>query len=75
MSKKVTSEKYKKTLSHKLETWFYGTEDPYVNRVEMKPQQEVVECEEVIKQREEEKKNLLPKQTARSYASAKSSAL
>ena len=61
MSKKVTNENYKKTLSHKLETWFYGTEDPYVNKVEMQPQKEVVESEEVIEKREAEKKNLLQK--------------
>ena len=59
MSKKVTSEKYKKTLSHKLETWFYGTEDVYVNRVEMKPQQPVVESEETIQTRENEKQKLI----------------
>ena len=36
MSRKVSDDKYKKTLSHKLETWFYGSEDVYVNHVEMK---------------------------------------
>ena len=59
MSKKVTSEKYKKTLSHKLETWFYGTEDVYVNHVEMKPQQAFVESEETIQTRENEKQKLI----------------
>ena len=59
MSKKVSNDKYKKTLSHKLETWFYGTEDVYVNRVEMKPQQEFLESEETIQTRENEKQKLL----------------
>ena len=46
MSRKVSDDKYKKTLSHKLETWFYGSEDVYVNHVEMKPQHEFLESEE-----------------------------
>ena len=61
MSKKVSNENYKKTLSYKLASWFYGTEDPYVNHVEMKPQKEVVESEEVVAKREEDHKNLLEK--------------
>ena len=59
MSRKVSDDKYKKTLSHKLETWFYGSEDVYVNHVEMKPQQEFLESEEAILARENEKQILL----------------
>ena len=59
MSRKVSDDKYKKTLSHKLETWFYGSEDVYVNHVEMKPQHEFLESEETIRARENEKQKLL----------------
>lgn len=59
MSKKVSDDQYKKTFSYKFASWFYGTEDPFLNKVEMKPQKEFVETNEQKAERKQEKKNLL----------------
>lgn len=59
MSKKVSEENYKKTFSYKFSSWFYGTEDPFLNKVEMKPQEEFVETEDMRKERNREKRHLL----------------
>lgn len=59
MSKRVSDDKYKKTFSYKFASWFYGTEDPFLNKVEMKPQEEFHETIEERAERKKEKKNLL----------------
>ena len=59
MSKKVSDDQYKKTFSYKFASWFYGTEDPYQKKVEMKPQKEFEETKEQIDERQKEKNNLL----------------
>lgn len=56
MSKKLSKEQYEKTKSYRLSQWFYGSQDPYLGRVEMKPQKEFSEDEETVKAREKEKK-------------------
>lgn len=61
MSKKVPQEQYEKTFSYKFRQWLDGTEDPFLDQVEMKKQQTFCEDEETAKQREEEKEQLVEK--------------
>lgn len=56
MSRKVPEEQYKKTRSYHLRQWLDGTKDPFLDTVEMKPQQEFKEDTTVTRQRSEEKK-------------------
>ncbi|MDO4337104.1 MAG: MnhB domain-containing protein [Eubacteriales bacterium] len=58
MSKKVPEEKYKKTLSSRLEEWFYGTRDPFLDTLNMKPQKPFTEDRQTVKKRTEEKKKI-----------------
>ncbi len=37
MSRKRSEEEYRKTLSGRLRAWLYGTEDSFLDRVEMMP--------------------------------------
>jgi len=61
MSRKVPQEEYEKTLSYKFKRWLNGTKDPYLDTVEMKPQEIVQEDEERIRRREEDRKRLQEK--------------
>lgn len=58
MSRKVPEEQYKKTRSFRLKQWLDGTKDPFLDTVEMKPQQEFKEDTAVREQRSEEKKKI-----------------
>ena len=58
MSRKVPEEQYKKTRSFHLKQWLDGTKDPFLDTVEMKPQQEFKEDTAVREQRSEEKKKI-----------------
>lgn len=58
MSRKVPEEQYKKTRSYHLRQWLDGTKDPFLDTVEMKPQQEFKEDTTVARQRSEEKKKI-----------------
>ncbi len=58
MSRKVPEEQYKKTRSYHLRQWLDGTEDLFLNTLEMKPQQEFKEDTTVARQRSEEKKKI-----------------
>ena len=58
MSRKVPEEQYKKTRSYHLRQWLDGTKDPFLDTVEMKPQQEFKEDTTVTRQRREEKKEI-----------------
>ena len=58
MSRKVPEEQYKKTRSYHLRQWLDGTKDPFLDTVEMKPQQEFKEDTTVTRQRSEEKKKI-----------------
>lgn len=58
MSRKVPEEQYKKTRSYHLRQWLDGTEDPFLDTLEMKPQQEFKEDTTVARQRSEEKKKI-----------------
>lgn len=58
MSRKVPEEQYKKTRSFHLKQWLDGTKDPFLDTVEMKPQQEFQEDMAVREQRSEEKKKI-----------------
>ena len=58
MSRKVPEEQYKKTRSYHLRQWLDGTKDPFLDTVEMKPQQEFKEDTTVVRQRSEEKKKI-----------------
>lgn len=59
MSRKISDEKYEKTLSFRLKRWFDGTKDPFLDTVEMKPQKEFRETKEVKEQRTKEKQELM----------------
>ena len=59
MSVKVPEEKYKKTRSYRFRQWLDGTKDPYLETVEMKPQEVFQEDEVVVEKRKEEKKEML----------------
>lgn len=59
MSRKISDEKYEKTLSFRLKRWFEGTKDPFLDTVEMKPQKEFRETKEEKEQRAREKQQLL----------------
>lgn len=58
MSKKVSQENYEKTISYRFKQWLDGTKDPYLNRLEMKPQKGFEEDKQTAAIREEEKKQL-----------------
>ena len=59
MSVKVPEEKYKKTRFYRFIQWLDGTKDPYLDTVEMKPQEVFQEDEVVVEKRKEEKKEML----------------
>ena len=59
MSVKVPEEKYKKTRSYRFRQWLDGTKDPYLDTVEMKPQEVFQADEVVVEKRKEEKKEML----------------
>ena len=54
MSKKVSQEQYEKTFSYKFRRWLDGAEDPFLDTVEMKRQQEFREDEEIVRQHDED---------------------
>ena len=54
MSKKVSQEQYEKTFSYKFRRWLDGAGDPFLDNVEMKPQREFCEEEEIVRQRDED---------------------
>lgn len=57
MSKKVSQEKYSKTISFKFKQWLDGTKDPYLDQVEMKPQHhKKLDAEQVTRWKEEERR-------------------
>ena len=59
MSKKIPEEKYQKTRSYRFWQWLNGTKDPYLDTVEMKPQEAFHEDEVVVEKRKEEKQEIL----------------
>lgn len=58
MSRKIPEKEYKKTRSFRFKQWMDGTKDPYLDVVEMKPQKEFCENNEIIKKREEEDREI-----------------
>lgn len=56
MSKKVSQEKYEKTVSYRLRQWLDGSRDPFLDTVEMKPQEEFHEDKQTIATRTAERK-------------------
>lgn len=54
MSRRKTDEEYSRTKAFKFFRWLAGTKDPYVDVVEMKPQEEAVEEESTIHERMKE---------------------
>ncbi|MDO4976587.1 MAG: MnhB domain-containing protein [Eubacteriales bacterium] len=55
MSKRVSDEKYEKTLSFRFKQWFEGSKDPYLDVVEMKKQEERPQ----IQRHEQEERTIL----------------
>ena len=58
MSRRLSEEEYKKTRSYRMRQWLDGTKDPFLDEVEMKPQEEFHEGKHAVKQRQEEKRRL-----------------
>jgi len=56
MSKKVSQEQYEKTFSCKFKRWLDGAGDTFLDTVEMKPQKEFSEDEELIRKHDEDMK-------------------
>lgn len=56
MSKKVSQEQYEKTFSYKFKRWLDGSGNPFLDTVEMKPQKEFREEDEVVRQHDEDMK-------------------
>ncbi|MCD8082759.1 MAG: hypothetical protein LUE86_04310 [Clostridiales bacterium] len=54
MGRKRTPEEYEKTVSYRLRQWLDGSRDPFLGRVEMKPQELFVEPQELRDRREED---------------------
>lgn len=61
MSRKLSGKEYEKTFSFRFHQWFEGVKDPYLGNVELKPQKEYEESEEVIRRRERDRKTYLEK--------------
>ena len=61
MSKRVPMEAYEKTLSYKFKQWLAGAKDPYLDTVEMKPQQEIHEPEKLVHEHELQHLNIVEK--------------
>ncbi len=59
MSRKKTEKEYQKTFAFHFFRWLNGEKDPYLNEVEMVPQEPFQETEEEIKKRERERKKIL----------------
>lgn len=59
MSRKVSRQQYEKTRSYRMKQWFEGTKDPFLDTVEMKPQNVFVEDGETAENRIREKKRLM----------------
>lgn len=55
MSRKIPENEYEKTRSYRLKQWLYGTKDPYLDNVEMKPQKPFEEEASVTLQRVQER--------------------
>lgn len=56
MSKKVPQEKYEKTFSYKFKRWLEGTKDPFLDTVEIKPQEEFREDQQTLERRVRDRK-------------------
>lgn len=56
MSKKISQEQYEKTFSYKFKRWLDGSGNPFLDTVEMKPQKEFREEDEVVRQHDEDMK-------------------
>jgi len=61
MSKRVPQDVYKKTRSYRLKQWLAGAKDPFLDTVEMKPQQEFHESEKLIHEHEEQHQRIVEK--------------
>lgn len=59
MSRKIPEENYKKTRSYRFKQWLDGTKDPYLDTVEMKPQEAFREDEVVVEKRHAERLEIM----------------
>ena len=51
MSRLLSEEEYRKTNAFKIKRWYRGDKDPYIGKVEMKPQEPFVEDVSSMRQR------------------------
>lgn len=56
MSRKVPKQEYEKTISFRLKQWLDGENDTFVGKVEMKPQEEIHEDDNVVINRKKERR-------------------
>lgn len=56
MSRKVPKQEYEKTISFRLKQWLEGENDTFVGKVEMKPQEEIHEDDNVVINRKKERR-------------------
>lgn len=59
MSRKIPEENYKKTRSYRFKQWLDGAKDPYLDTVEMKPQEAFREDEVVVEKRHAERLEIM----------------
>ncbi|MCD7818033.1 MAG: hypothetical protein LUH07_03135 [Lachnospiraceae bacterium] len=59
MSRKLTENEYKKTWSFRFKQWFYGTNNPFVDELDMKPKDLHADNSAVVREKQEEEKPLL----------------
>lgn len=61
MSRRVSREEYEKTISFRFKRWLEGSRDPFLNTVEMKPQESFHEDTAVEARRAEDEKQIREK--------------
>ena len=51
MSRLLSEEEYRKTKAYRMKRWYHGDKDPYISKVEMKPQKPFKEDVELQRKR------------------------
>ena len=59
MSRRVSEKDYEKTFSFRFHRWLSGSEDPFLDTVEMKPQQQFHESEELVHEHEQQHRRIV----------------
>lgn len=59
MSRRVSEKDYEKTFSFRFHRWLSGSKDPFLDTVEMKPQQQFHESEELVHEHEQQHRRIV----------------